>query len=556
MDTHTKIKMDVDDSVPVTEEDILHDTVSLATEDSDAVPVTEENILHDTVSLATEDSDAVPVTEENILHDTVSPSNTCHRQTLPFPWTPVDEEDRVYVPDYTKIGILKKQCQQDDEEALLRWKIGETTPRTYYFNQRLLAVSSVYRGLKTKTEASILLQEKKRFDSRMLGLDPNVKEYIHRIFTCDKAFEYNQNMVLGIYTLAKLQSIALQQQTKNYEISCRYNTISTAILYREMIIAWNEDMPQYASLKPYNLTIKQGKYDEDEEFHFPDSVWDRYKRKLGGGSDRPTTRRTVLECIFVLSQELFGKKYNIRTKTTRKVEGVKIKCYNYSCDLLALDVFTSLANWTDCDLKDFEPGIVAGYELMEKGTKSDDLRPIPDEDIQEEKDAQKKQAIDVDMKRKSRVFYDDTQQKRHKASNSATDSMHTAFFETRRELIGCGDLSSLVTDVEQEKRDQKRRKIDLMYKNQDASVETSVEAQQAEYKRQSKQVKIMNYCERRYQHRIKIILETASKRILARKNQVLVRSKIILKTASKRALAQKEYALVFLEGESDWESLI
>jgi len=391
----------------------------------------------------------------------------------------------------------------------------------------------------------------------MLGLDSNVKEYIHRIFTCDKAFEHNQNVVLGIYTLAKLQSIALQQQTKNYEISWRYNTISTAILYREMITAWNEDMPQYASLKPYNLTIKQVNYDEDEEFDFPDSVWDRYKRRSGGDSDRPRTRKTVLECIFVLSRELFGTKYNIRTPTTRKVEGVKIKCYKYSCDLLALDVFTILANWTDCDLKDFEPGIVAGYELMNKDPKSDDLRPISDEGMQEEKKARKKQAVDVDMQRKGVVFCSDAQRKRQKASNSARDSMHTAFFEAQHEIICREDLSSPVTeDIEKKERDLKRRKIDLMYKNQEAPVATSVVAQRAEYKRQSKQVKIMNYCERRYQYQVKIILESGSRRIMARKNHVLVRSKNILKMALKRALAQKNYALVHLEGETELESVI
>jgi len=487
-------------------------------------------------------------------------SYVCNTVTLTekrgFVVTPADEEDRICIPDYAKIGIVKKQCRQDDEEALLRWKQGEKIPQTYFFNQRLLAVSSVCRGLKPKTDASILLREKNRFDSRVLGLDPIVKEYIHRIFTCDKALKNNQNVVLGIYTFAKLQSIALQQQTKNYEISCRYNTISTAMLYREMITAWNEDMPRYASLKPYNLTIKQGNYDEDEEFGFPDSVWDQYKRRLGGVSDRPTTRKTVLECVFVLSQEFFGTKYNIQTKTTRKVEGVDIKCYNYSCDFLALDVFTILANWTDCDLKDFEPAIVTGYELMKKGPRSDDLRPISDKGMQKEKNARKKQAMGVDMQRKSVAFYDDAQRKRHEASHSATDSMHNAFFEARHELIACGDLSSPVTDVEQEKRDEKRRKIDLMYKNQDAPVETSVEAQQAEYKRQSKQVKVMNYCERRYQYRIKFILETASRRILERKNHVLMRSKIILKMASKRALAQKNYALLCLDGPGDLKSMM
>jgi len=88
MDTHTKkkreyvqtdespvrVEMDEDDSVPVTEEDILHDIASPATKDSDAVHVIWENILLGTASPANKDSDAVPVTEENILLHTASPA--------------------------------------------------------------------------------------------------------------------------------------------------------------------------------------------------------------------------------------------------------------------------------------------------------------------------------------------------------------------------------------------------------------------------------------------------------------------------------------------------
>jgi len=181
-------------------------------------------------------------------------------------------------------------------------------------------------GSENQTEASILLQEKNCFDTQLLDSDPIVKEYIHRIFTCDRALENHQNMVLGIYTFAKLRFIASQQQKQNYEIKCRYNTISTAILYREMITAWNKNMTQCSSLKPYNITIKQGNYDENQKLHIPDNVWDQYKRRLGYGSDRPTTRRTVMECIFVLSQELFCKKYSTWNQATRKVKGVKVKC--------------------------------------------------------------------------------------------------------------------------------------------------------------------------------------------------------------------------------------
>jgi len=445
-----------------------------------------------------------------------------------------DDNHKMHVPDYAKIGILKKQCRQDDEDALFRWKQGETTQRTDFFNQRLLAVSSVYRGLKSKNEASMLLREKNRFDTQMLDLDPVLKEYIHRIFTCDRALENNQNMVLGIYTFAKLQFIASQQQKTNYEIKCRYNTISTAILYREMITAWNMDMPPCAWLKPYDITMKQGQYNEDHRLDLPDYVWDQYKRRLEYGSDRPTTRRTILECIFMLSQELFGKKYAVRKRTTRKVRGVEIKCYNYSCNLLALHVFTVLANWTNCNLEDIEPEIVAGYELVQRGPKNTAMYPISYEDMQKTKKDLRRQGKDADSKRKSLIFCDDIRHKRHKASKFNADNIHTAFFEADLAVLHQADLSSQITqEKEQNERKLKKLKVDLVYKNQAAPVANSAVEQQEEYERQRKQVKIMNYCDRRHDYR----------------------NKPALKRMAKRALAQRDYAIMLLSTPDELESM-
>jgi len=57
------------------------------------------------------------------------------------------EDDNIHVPNYAKNCVLKQQCLQDDEQALFEWKEGKMTKRTDFFNQRLLAVSSVYRAM-------------------------------------------------------------------------------------------------------------------------------------------------------------------------------------------------------------------------------------------------------------------------------------------------------------------------------------------------------------------------------------------------------------------------
>ena len=51
--------------------------MSVEMDENDSVPVTEEDILHDTASPTTQDNDAVPTLLKH--------SNTRHRQILPFP---------------------------------------------------------------------------------------------------------------------------------------------------------------------------------------------------------------------------------------------------------------------------------------------------------------------------------------------------------------------------------------------------------------------------------------------------------------------------------------
>jgi len=458
----------------------------------------------------------------------------------------IGEFDRVRIPTRAKICNLKKQCLQDDEDALFLWKEGKATPRTDFFNWRLLAVSSIYRGVKVNTDASILRWEKNRYDTTMLALDPALKEYVHRVFTCDRAFGNHQNMVLGIYTVAALDSIASHQQISNYKIKCMYNTVNTDLLYRELIAFWNQNMPLCASLKPYDLTILQCDYKEDDVLDIPDRVWDRYDRRMGCVSIHPITRKIVMGRIFALSRVLFGSNYAIRTRTKRRGVRGDVRCYNYSCDLLGLRAFIHLANWTDCDLDDFEPDVVAAYNLVKRRQKKKAKRATSCKDTHKTKLSKQKpdkratscnhthktklskqkqdKRASRTKKRKNLGSCDETLNKRHKASEIPVGETHAVFFEGVHEIR---------KEKERELNEQNERSLAIQKEqmsgkrivvappvNKTFSVAHSVEELQCERTRQCVQVRMVD--------------------ALVSKNQY--QNSPVLKAAMKRALAQRAYA--------------
>ena len=103
-------------------------------------------------------------------------------------------------------------------------------------------------------------------------------------------------------------------------------------------------------LKSYDLTLKQASYDENESIRVPDAVWARLQHtllKMRRPRPRPVTRRSLMDCIFILSVELLGKHFTTRKKTRKRAltalkEDATQNVYNYETDQVALGLVIKL----------------------------------------------------------------------------------------------------------------------------------------------------------------------------------------------------------------------
>ena len=59
---------------------------------------------------------------------------------------------------------------------------------------------------------------------------------------------------------------------------------------------------------------------------------------------KPANRKGLIECIFTLSKELFGKRFVEKTETCK--QGAK-KVYNYKTNEALLNMAVKLMSWTD-----------------------------------------------------------------------------------------------------------------------------------------------------------------------------------------------------------------
>jgi len=274
----------------------------------------------------------------------------------------------------------------------------------------------------------------------------------------------------------------------------------------------NQNMPPGVYLKPYDLTIRQRKYNEDVVLDIPDHMWDQYKRRPDCVSDRPTTRKTVLECIFALSRGLFGNKYTVRKVTKRRIGGVDVICHNYSSDLLALRAFVHLANWTDCELEDFEPDVVAAYDLAKRRQKKKTKRPAFCKDMYKKRLSKQKQAKRAALakKRKNLEACDETANKRHKASVIPVGETHAVFFEGVHEI-------RKQKEGELNERMSGKRTVAALPVETSFSVAYTAEELQYEHKRQCRQARGVDALVIKSQYRNNIVLKGAAKRVLAQK---------------------------------------
>jgi len=120
-------------------------------------------------------------------------------------------------------------------------------------------------------------------------------------------------------------------------------------------------------LKPYNLTLKQAAYMEDERLAVSDDTWNLYTFLKRSTTSRPTTRRALMTCIFVLSQDLFGKRFTTKTSKARQATGKgKRKRFNYATNEAMLLAHIETSDWDHIELASIEPEIVQRYGLEKR----------------------------------------------------------------------------------------------------------------------------------------------------------------------------------------------
>ena len=182
---------------------------------------------------------------------------------------------------------------------------------------------------------------------RQMDANPDYRQLYLRLLTDPHAIRHYLNLKLPISTDEELQANAEGNIESDFCICTLESSNSRVQLLRQLIAAFNRDMLPTLWLKSYDLTLKQASYDESESIRVPDEVWGRLQHvlvKMRRPRPRPVTRRSLMDCIFILSVELFGKHFTTRKKTCKRTSGGDLKrnVYNYETDQVALGLVIKL----------------------------------------------------------------------------------------------------------------------------------------------------------------------------------------------------------------------
>ena len=204
-----------------------------------------------------------------------------------------------------------------------------------------------------------------------MDANPNHRQLYLRLFTDSQTVRHYLNLKLAISTDEKLQANAERNFENDFGICTLESSNSRVQLLRQLIAAFNHDMLPTLWLKSYDLTLKQASYDENEHSEISDEVWGRLQHtlmKMRRPRPRPVTRRSLMDCIFILSQDLFGKHLTTRKKTRKRAlkDCMTQNVYNYETDQVALGLVIKVMlvshRIKTCDI---EPELVGRYDLLQ-----------------------------------------------------------------------------------------------------------------------------------------------------------------------------------------------
>jgi hypothetical protein len=201
---------------------------------------------------------------------------------------------------------------------------------------------------------------------KLIDSNPDLKKSCIEIFTDDKTFYYNGNVVKALYTDDKLRQDFEEDRKHEYELCRRQTPTAKCRLLRDMIAVMNDGMtPQ---LKPYDLTLLQSDYDEDESINAPDKLWQQYKhhkqfkQRRRITEEKPQTRKSWMECIFSLFRDVFGNTFTVRRETSKSGK----RCFNYVTQKQVMEVAIELMNWNLQNVDDIAQEIVQTYDLKKR----------------------------------------------------------------------------------------------------------------------------------------------------------------------------------------------
>jgi hypothetical protein len=265
--------------------------------------------------------------------------------------------------DWNAIDCLN---QQDKATEFAAWLAGAPTDRKALFDKHLAALNGIkHSDIPTHTIHLNVLRNQLRDHVESAPIGPERQIYVD-VFTESRVLAHSLNLMSAIYTDEKLRRVDACNKVADFSTSNLDSTNSKVRLMREMIGTFNHGMSPDAQLKQYDLTLKQSAYEEEEGLEISDDLWNHYhylnKRST---KSRPTTRKALIACIFVLSQELFGKRFTKKTKTSKASDKSKNR-YNYTTNEGVLKGFIEMSDWRDKEMTDIDPEVVQMYNLRQR----------------------------------------------------------------------------------------------------------------------------------------------------------------------------------------------
>ena len=268
---------------------------------------------------------------------------------------------------------VMEKCDQDLKAAFSLWRNGDKTIDAELFDDRLASVRE-FKKAKLEDHSSQLPRAKLHLNAAIDLFQgyahKDARARIYSIFLSSAMTIRNQNMLFSVYTLEKLLKIKEHDHTVDYNLPNAQTVCTSVLLLRELIGVFNRRLPARKHLKTYDITISQSAYNENKRVIVPKHIWQLFLYNCRSVKPIPTTRKALMSAICQLSHRIFGKSFTaktvtFRTKTCKNGKRKQVRCYNYSGDDMFLRVHVHLADWSERELTDIDPVIVAKYNLEE-----------------------------------------------------------------------------------------------------------------------------------------------------------------------------------------------